>query len=197
MTMVLVVAVAHSQTNSPTGDTRTSTSTASKTILLTTQYRDWDYRCVAPAPPKGKKLRLKNAKKLSCELLHSVKTTVDDTAVQLMSVAFTRAGNANEQDKWVLVLITSLALDVHLPSQFGLQIGEHEPLISNFRSCNFSGCLVVVPADNSLLNSMKKAKSGIGLFKLLSGKIVKLDISLKGFTKAFNALKAGKLPKKK
>jgi hypothetical protein len=41
---------------------------------------------------------------------------------------------------------------------------------------------------------MKQASNGATFFRLLSGQAVKVSFSLKGFTKAFDALSAGTVP---
>ncbi|NKC14518.1 MAG: hypothetical protein GKR94_20750 [Gammaproteobacteria bacterium] len=67
------------------------------------------------------------------------------------------------------------------------------PFPTRFRHCNAQGCQVVIPADHSLLTNLKRANNGAGLFRLLNGKVIRVEFSLKGFTKAFNALASGDL----
>ena len=133
-----------------------------------------------------------------------METTIDDATIQIMSTALSpinnnpngskNTNNSTSKNKWVLVIVTSLVLDIHLPSEFGFIIGDHKPISAKFRSCSPNGCVVVIPVDSQLINAMKKANEGNGIFTLVSGKLVKLNISLKGFTKAFNALTSHELP---
>ncbi len=75
-----------------------------------------------------------------------------------------------------------------------MMFDDKKPFLTRFRNCNAQGCQVVIPADNSLLRSLKRANNGAGLFRLLNSKVVRVEFSLKGFTKAFHALASGNPP---
>lgn len=152
------------------------------------QYDDWTYQCLLPTK------QAEDESEPKCEISQSVQAEQNGTNVELFNVALIRADDKAGKVKWALVILTPLGLNIHLPSDFGLIVGKKKPFLTRFRNCNAQGCQVVIPADNSLLRSLKRANNGAGLFRLLNGKVIRVEFSLKGFTKAFNALTSGNPP---
>ncbi len=152
------------------------------------QYNDWAYQCLVPTK------HAQDAPEPKCEISQPVQAEQNGTNIELFNVALIPANDKAGKVKWALVVVTSLGLDIHLPSDFGLIVGTKNPFLTRFRNCSVQGCQVVIPADNSLLTNLKRANNGVGLFRLLNGKVIRVEFSLKGFTKAFNALASGDPP---
>ncbi|CUX66776.1 hypothetical protein AGR6A_Lc70018 [Agrobacterium sp. NCPPB 925] len=112
--------------------------------------------------------------------------------VEVLNLAISRANDKAGKANWALVALTPL--DVHLASDFGFGAGSAKPSLVRYRNCNHAGCFVIIPLDNSLISQMKQASNGATFFRLLGGQAVKVSFSLKGFTKAFDALSAGTVP---
>ncbi|NKC16174.1 MAG: hypothetical protein GKR94_29405 [Gammaproteobacteria bacterium] len=155
--------------------------------MQTRQYSDWTYQCLVPSKQAAE------VQQPECEIAQSVRAQQNGANIELFNVALIHADDKAGKVKWALVVWMPLGLDIHLPSDFGLIVGKKKPFLTRFRHCNAQGCQVVIPADHSLLTNLKRANNGAGLFRLLNGKVIRVEFSLKGFTKAFNALASGDL----
>lgn len=147
------------------------------------RFDDWALRCLMPTKVDGKP---------ACEIAQPLSIQHDGTAVEVLNLAVSRASDKSGKADWALVILTPL--DVHLASDFGFAAGAAKPLLLRYRNCNQLGCFVIVPLDQSRLSQMKKAADGTAYFRVLSGQVVKASFSLKGFTKAFDALASGTIP---
>ena len=164
---------------------------AVKDQILQQRFKDWNYRCVVSKEGNG--ASGKPAFKQNCEISQSVEIEQEGKRVVVLNLAVSRAQDKAKKVNWALVALAPL--DIHLPSDFGLVIGKRKPLLTKYRNCNHLGCWAVIAANNSVINGLKKAHEGAGLFRLLNGKVVRVVFSLKGFTKAFGALEKNVLPK--
>ena len=135
-----------------------------------------------------------DAQEPECEKSQSVQAKQNEVYVELFNVALIRANDKAGKVKWAPVVFTLVGLDIHLPLDSGLIVGKKKPFLTRFRICNAQGRQVVIPADNSLLTSMKRASIGAGLFRLLNGKVIRVEFSLESFAKAFDALVSGGPP---
>jgi len=151
------------------------------------RFDDWVLRCVVADGAHAEE-----AKPASCEISQPLMVHQDGAQVEVLNLAVSRASDKAGKVDWALVVLTPL--DVHLASDFGYGIGSAKPELVRYRNCNHAGCFVVVPLDNGRISQLKKASDGAAFFRLLNGQAVKVSFSLKGFTKAFNALSAGQIP---
>jgi invasion protein IalB len=149
------------------------------------RYSDWTYQCLLPTK------HTENVAEPKCDISQSVQAKQNGTNIELFNITLIRANDKSEKVEWALVILIPIGLSIHLPSDFGLIVGKRKPFLTRFRNCNAQGCQVLIPADNSLLNNLKHANNGAGLFRMLNGKVIRVEFSLKGFTKAFNALASG------
>lgn len=127
-----------------------------------------------------------------CEIGQPLMIEVDGKPVELLNLAVTRASDKAGDAKWAMVVLTPL--DVQLNADFGLAIGTAEPVLLRYRNCNRLGCFVLAPLDDRRIRQMERAASGAVYFRLLDGKAVKVNFSLKGFTKAMEGLSSGVAP---
>lgn len=148
------------------------------------RFDDWTLRCVTAA-----------AASPACEVTQPLMVAHDGSPVEILKLAVSRASDKAGKADWALVVLTPL--DVHLPADFGFATGTAKPVLLKYRNCNQLGCFVIVPLENDRLAALKKAADGTAYFRLLNGQTVKVSFSLKGFTKAFDALAAGKVPEVK
>lgn len=181
--LLLTVPTAHSQVPAE----RSDATDQSSTTVLTERFDDWTLRCVV-ATGAGHKV----PEKASCEIAQPLMVNQDAKSVEVINLAISRANDKAGKANWALVALTPL--DVDLPSDFGFDAGNAKPSLVRYRNCNHAGCFVIVPLDSSRLNQMKQASNGATFFRLLNGQAVKVSFSLKGFTKAFNALSSGQVP---
>ncbi len=170
------------KTATPADSAATTERPASQT-LLTQRFDDWAYRCA----------KTKNSAEVAnCELFQAIAVEQDGKRTEVLKLAVSRTSGKGQKIKWALVVLAPL--DIHLPSNFGLQVGRRKPVQARYRNCNHLGCWAIFPAASSMIDGLKKSKDGAGLFRLLNGKVVKVVFSLKGFTMAFNAMNSGSVP---
>jgi len=186
----LAVSFAHAQDSaiSPSPiSPPSSPAEASASDIRTARFDDWQLRCVVAGGASAEA-----AQPASCEISQPLMVNQDGGSVEVLNLAVSRASDKAGKVDWALVVLTPL--DVHLASDFGYGVGSGKPELVRYRNCNHAGCFVVVPLDNSRVSQLKKASDGAAFFRLLNGQAVKVSFSLKGFTKAFNALSAGQVP---
>ena len=152
--------------------------------VQTKHFEDWTLRCITKA-----EVDEKSAVPSACEIAQPLMVNQDGKSVEVLSLAVSRANDKAGRADWAMVVLTPL--DVHLASDFGFAAGNTKPSLMRYRNCNHLGCFVIVPLDRDRLGQMKKASSGTVYFRLLNNQTVKVSFSLKGFTKAFDALSSG------
>ena len=148
------------------------------------RFGDWSYRCAQPGE--------KASAATTCELAQSVQIQRDGQMLEVVSLAVSRVKDKASQVDWALVAVTPL--DVHLPSKFGIGVGEKAVATAEYRNCNRFGCWAVVPLSAALLKQFRAGNEAALLFRMLDGKTVRIVFSLKGFTKGLRALQNGKMP---
>ena len=167
--------------------TKPQTSTNAPPAIRIERFDDWKLRCVVPPATNEK-----SATPAACEIAQPLMVNQDGKPVEVLNLAVSRANDKAGKADWALVVLTPL--DVHLASDFGFAAGTAKPTLLRYRNCNHLGCFVIVPLDRDRLAQMKKAADGTAYFRLLNSQTVKVSFSLKGFTKAFDALVLGTMP---
>lgn len=79
-------------------------------------------------------------------------------------------------------------LPLFLPDGVRLTLGESEPRVIPWRTCDAEGCTARVPLDPKLLADLRRERAGTVELILETGERVRLGISLLGFTAAWRAL---------
>jgi len=178
---------AHAQDSDISSPSSPAVAEQVSTDIRATRFDDWVLRCVV-----ADGARERQTKPASCEISQPLMVHHDGAPVEVLNLAVSRGLDKAGKADWALVVLTPL--DVHLASDFGFGVGSRPPELVRYRNCNHLGCFVVVALDNDRIDQMKKASDGAAFFRLLNGQAVKVSFSLKGFTKAFNALSEGKVP---
>lgn len=146
-------------------------------------FGDWGKICEkGPAGPDGK------AGKEVCYIFQNVSNKEDGKLVMQV-----RVGIAPQNQK--PVMIVTLPLGVLLPpgAAFLVEGMEKEPVKMPFLACAPEGCTTVGQVlDSKVVEAMKKKDKAAVRVALLNKKVLTLPVSLKGFSRAFIALKSGK-----
>ena len=179
----LTIPAGHAQEAAPLSDTAKQPSTE----VRTERFDDWTLRCVVAATTDDKA-----PEKPACEIAQPLMVDQGGKPVEVLNLAVSHASDKAGKATWALVVLTPL--DVHLASDFGFGAGSAKPSLVRYRNCNHAGCFVIIPLDNNRIGQLKQASDGATFFRLLNGQTVKVSFSLKGFTKAFDALSAGTVP---
>ncbi len=89
----------------------------------------------------------------------------------------------------VAAIQIAVPIGVMLKPGLALQIDSAKPLPAAYQNCNSNACMVREAVDENMINSMKKGAKAV--FTIIAPPNVKLpiDVSLKGFTAAYNSLK--------
>jgi invasion protein IalB len=151
------------------------------------RFDDWVLRCVMPVKSGDG-----TPGRPACEIAQPLTVEQDGRHVEVLNLAVSRASDIAGKADWALVALAPL--DVQLASDFGFSAGPGEPSLVRYRNCNRMGCFVIVPLDPGRIAEMKRAAEGAAFFRLLNGQTIKVTFSLKGFTRAFDALASGTLP---
>lgn len=85
------------------------------------------------------------------------------------------------------VLIVTVPFDTLLPSGVGLQLGKDKVRVYPYKTCDMSGCIVEIKADDALIKAMRPERDAKLLIAQLDNKVAALPFSLKGFARAEDA----------
>jgi invasion protein IalB len=143
-------------------------------------FGDWAKKCeTAQVKEKGKE---EPTEKEICYVFQNVSNK--DSGQMIMQV---RVGFA--PDKADPVLIVTLPLGALLPPGAGFLVEGGEPVKLQFLACGREGCTTVgQPIDAKLVEAMKKGEKAAVRVALLNQQVLTLPVSLKGFTRAYNAI---------
>jgi invasion protein IalB len=140
---------------------------------LSETYDSWTVQCVNKA--EGEKTQ--RTCQMSQELLQQ------KTRQRVLTFAI---GMADKKAKVTLVLPFGLLLSEGVR----VQIGEEEILRGAYRTCLPAGCVAEIELPAETIKKFESAETASVLMTANSGQPVKTDISLKGFTPAFQRLSA-------
>ncbi|TYO89628.1 invasion associated locus B family protein [Oceanicella actignis] len=82
----------------------------------------------------------------------------------------------------------AVPLGVLLPAGVRIQIDRDKPLVAGYTICDRGGCILQQPAPNRLIAAMKKGAKATFTIVAPPNREIPVDISLTGFTAAWNAL---------
>jgi invasion protein IalB len=99
----------------------------------------------------------------------------------------TAVGYADDNDKPILYLTGPLG--IFLPRGIGITIDDAPIRAAVVQRCDNKGCLAVLPMEQDLIKEMEKGKTAKVIFATSMTQNVSLPLSLKGFKRAFRALK--------
>ncbi len=139
-----------------------------------TSYDKWNLVCGQPNKEKQKQC--------------SVTQKITENKKDALAVSFT-AGQDKEK-KPVMVMRIFTPLGVNLLAKLGFSVdNDKKPMGMPFRSCGAGGCVVVLTVKDEFINKIKNANAiNISYQGANSAKPVKIDVPMKGFAKAHEAL---------
>ena len=89
------------------------------------------------------------------------------------------------------VLTATLPYDILIQPGLGLSLDGGKVQVFPFQTCDGTGCVARIPADEALRKALRTAKQGRLLFAGLDKKVIALPFSLRGFSEAEAAFAAG------
>jgi invasion protein IalB len=165
------------------------------------QFDDWTHRCGTPAG--GKEV---------CEIVQvasvNPQTDAQGQKGEAQWLLQTLVAHLDGQERPSLVMKTRLG--VILPPGITIALAGSQPLTMPYRTCDQSGCTAVSQLEPAHIEAMKRAEEAamkdpearsVATIALMNNtpqgaqvQGVSLPFSLKGFTKAFGALKPASAP---
>ncbi len=142
----------------------------------------WQIRCSVPEGESGS-VEEKDIKvsRENCEIVQ--KLIVAETGERFVEFA---VGLPADQDAARGVVI--LPLGMLLPGGAQLKIDDQDPFAFDVRFCTNAGCFAYLSLERGVIDMMKKGEQAEILFKDAQGKTVRVDLTLRGFTKALKKL---------
>jgi invasion protein IalB len=159
-------------------------SASAEPRIQSERFDDWFYRCVTP---EGTKEQPKP--KTQCEAVQIAQTKQGKETVSLLTISVSETVHDNKKNAVLTVLVPQ---NVHLPSGFGLSIGEQGKVTLRYRNCNNAGCWIQHAIDGKSLEALKSSEAAFASIRLINGQNLNIKFSLKGFKEAFKALESGK-----
>lgn len=158
-----------------TGAAKTEAQTASVApSSLTETYGDWAVRCVSPAATEGQA-----APARVCEMTQELTQQGTGQRVLAMSLQSTDAGGrVTVVAPFGLLLSAGLIMDV----------AEVPLMEAAFRTCLPAGCIVVSDLDQAGVDLLAGGDTTKVRLRSQNGEDLALDVSLTGFTAAWNRL---------
>ena len=95
---------------------------------------------------------------------------------------------ANDGTSVPAMIVIVAPLGVLLPAGVAIKIDAKEPRGAQFDVCLPSGCAMQQPVNDALLAELKAGNTVTVLLIAAPKREIKVDVSLKGFTKAYKAL---------
>lgn len=84
--------------------------------------------------------------------------------------------------------VVIMPLGILLPPGVQMMIDDGEPFQFKVRYCNQGGCYAYLALNDAVINQLKKGTEAAFLFMDPSGKTVRVNMSLKGLTKALKEI---------
>jgi invasion protein IalB len=158
-----------------TGAAKTEAQTAPVTpSSLTETHGDWAVRCVSPAAPEGQA-----APARVCEMTQELTQQGTGQRVLAISLQSTEAGGrVTVVAPFGLLLSAGLTMDV----------AEVPLMEAAFRTCLPAGCIVVGDLDQAGVDLLAGGNTAKVRMRSQDGDDLALDVSLTGFTAAWNRL---------
>lgn len=132
----------------------------------------WQYRCADGED--GAEKRCEMAQRLS----------ESESGKRVVEFVLTDVTGEDGQHRAVIVL----PLGVAIQPGVRLRVDEGESYGFNISHCLPDGCIAIVDLPQSLVTEMKRGKTAKLVMKTFQGKTVAMNLSLTGFTKAYNKI---------
>lgn len=173
-----VGATALAQTATPPGQTKGPQPAAPKGDDDKGQrFEDWLVRC--EAPPQGGAER--------CFMVQNILAQNDEgKRVPLLNVII---GHGEADGQPITVMQFTVPLGLYLPSGIGLQVDQGESTRIAIEVCTSQACVARYRLDEGVRAAMQKGQQAKVQMVRANRQAIDVPISLKGFTKAYAALK--------
>lgn len=150
--------------------------------LLSQNFGDWVYRCLATAQP-GKPVTA------ICSVQQQLSISKDGHLTPLLTITVLKTTGKSHEMNIVA------PLGVALKPGIDLSLDKQKPVLATYSFCNYNGCYVVNQPASSLLKDLHSAKQGHAKITLMTGKALVIDFSLKGLPAAIAALDSNVAPR--
>lgn len=114
----------------------------------------------------------------------------DKDGREIMEVRIRKVKEGESKDQKVVAAIqVAVPIGVILPPGLTLQVDGRKPRPAAYRYCNPTACIVVTGLDDGIISEFKKGAKAVFTLVAPRGGQVPVEISLSGFTAAYNSLK--------
>lgn len=109
---------------------------------------------------------------------------------KLVSVEFQKfpTPQTAEGRSFIGQMVITAPIGVLLPAGVGVTIDGRQEGVAIYKVCYPQQCIVVEPVSEEFVNKMKRGSNVTMTLRNAAGKEAKANLSLSGFTKAFNSL---------
>jgi invasion protein IalB len=152
---------------------QTATETPSS---LTETYGDWVVRCVSPAAVEGQP-----APARICEMTQELQQ--QNTGQRVLAVSLQKAETTTR-----LTVVAPFGL--LLSEGVKVSVADKELVSASFRTCLPAGCIAVSDLDEAVLTAFAAGDQAVVAMQDTNAQPVNINLSLAGFTNAWNRLKA-------
>jgi invasion protein IalB len=141
------------------------------------RFDDWLVRC--EQPPQGGAER--------CFMVQNILAQNDEgKRVPLLNVII---GHGEADGQPITVMQFTVPLGLYLPSGIGLQIDQAQPIRVAIEVCTNQACVARYRLEEAVRSAMQKGQQAKVQLVRANRQAIDVPISLKGFTKAYAALK--------
>ncbi len=157
-------------------------------LLIAGLIAGWIGHAVLAAPADVPTVSLYDDWRLGCPKLSDTKnncTLVQDIVDNKIGREIAHLTLLDTKDGRQFVI--TVPYDVLLPTGIGMQLGKDKIRVYPYKTCDMSGCLAVVKADDALVKALRPERDAKLLIAQLDNKVAALPFSLKGFARAEDA----------
>jgi invasion protein IalB len=177
---VTLAATAILMTTALSGPLQAQETTAEAPTSLTETYRDWVVRCVTPAAAvegqTASPVRI-------CEMTQELRQ--QDSGQRVLALSVIRS--ADDANTASLTLVSPFGL--LLSAGIQIEVSEAALLDMAFRTCLPAGCIALSDLTADQISVLAAGETATVILTDTNGQTLRLDVSLAGFTAAWNRLK--------
>ncbi len=141
------------------------------------RFDDWLVRCEAPAQGGAER----------CFMVQNILAQNDEgKRVPLLNVII---GHSEADGQPITVMQFTVPLGLYLPSGIGLQVDQAQPIRVAIEVCTNQACVARYRLEEAVRGAMQKGQQAKVQLVRANRQAIDVPISLKGFTKAYAALK--------
>jgi invasion protein IalB len=141
------------------------------------RFDDWLVRCEAPPQGGGER----------CFMAQNVAAKNEEgKRIPLLNVII---GHGTAEGQPITVMQFTVPLGLYLPSGIGFQVDQGEPVRIAIEVCSHQACVARYRLDDGMRAAMQKGQKAEVQLVQANKQTIKVPVSLKGFTKAYGALK--------